>query len=89
MKWDVTKLAEDWYSTNHPNCGLLVKDCNEFESNPNGQQYISSTCATFCSSECKKPAYRPYLEVTYVPEKTLLTNFDAALTKPDDEKRNR
>ncbi len=72
MTWDVTCLVKDWVdgTANH---GLIIKDSDEIESDPGGGNI--SYLLMFHSSEFSNTAFRPYLEVNYVPEPSALLLF--------------
>ena len=65
VTWDVADLAKEWVAGTHDNVGLLIKDAVEIELDPGGGAV--SYLARFRSGEYDDPAYRPCLEVTYVP----------------------
>jgi len=70
MTWDVTVLVKEWVDGTSDNFGLLIKDGDEIESDPGGGTV--SYNARFRSREYADSAFRPFLEVTYVPEPSVL-----------------
>ncbi len=73
MEWDVTTLVQEWYAGTYPNNGLLIRDSEEQWHCPCLYPDDDKFGAWFYSKEYADANYRPYLEVTYVPEPTSTT----------------
>lgn len=70
MEWDVTALVQGWYAGSFSNNGLLIRDSEEQWHSPCLYPDDNKFGAFFYSKEYADANYRPYLEITYVPEET-------------------
>ncbi len=82
--WDVTDLVMEWLEGTRDNCGLLIKDADEFEAYP-GYETISPL-AQFRSTNYWDEALWPYLQVNYITlEFSLDTGSDTELSDPSTD----